>query len=45
MSENRDEQLRAEIQKQVDQMAKELCLLDNSIQETNWNTQKSRREE
>lgn len=28
-----------ELQKQVDQMAKELRLLDNSIQETNWNTE------
>ncbi len=26
-----------DLQKQVDQMAKELRLLDNSIQETNWN--------
>ena len=28
-----------DLQKQVDQMAKELRLLDNSIQETNWNTE------
>lgn len=28
-----------DLQKQADQMAKELRLLDNSIQETNWNTE------